>query len=49
LANSLFEVKPTDPSTFAVVVSCLVGVSIVAALVPAYRATRMRLSLSSEQ
>jgi putative ABC transport system permease protein len=41
LAKFLFEVKPTDPVTFAAVVSLLVVVALLAGLLPARRATRV--------
>lgn len=41
LAKLLFDVKPTDPATFLIVVSVLVTVALLAGLVPARRATKM--------
>ena len=41
LASMLFEVKPTDPMTFALVVALLVGVAILACSIPARRAMRV--------
>ena len=41
LASILFEVKPTDPMTFALVVALLLGVAILACLIPARRAMRI--------
>jgi len=41
LASMLFEVKPTDPMTFALVVTLLVGVAILACLIAARRAVRV--------
>jgi putative ABC transport system permease protein len=41
LANFLFEVKPTDPSTLALVALLIIAVALVAGFVPAYRATRV--------
>jgi uncharacterized membrane protein YeaQ/YmgE (transglycosylase-associated protein family) len=41
LAKFLFDVKPTDPSTFVVVASLLGAVALLAGLVPAWRATRV--------
>ena len=41
LSKSLFEVKPNDPLTFASVAALVVAVSLLAALVPARRATRV--------
>jgi len=41
LAKLLFEVKPTDPSTFLSVAAILAATGIIAGLLPAYRATRV--------
>lgn len=41
LASTLFAISPTDPSTFVVVSLLLVAVAILAAYVPARRATRV--------
>lgn len=41
LRSFLFEVSPTDPITLAMVSSLVIGVAIVACLVPARRATRV--------
>jgi putative ABC transport system permease protein len=41
LASMLFEVKPTDPMTFGVVVALLAGVAILACWIPARRAMRV--------
>jgi predicted permease len=41
LANSLFEVTPSDPVTFATVSAVLLTVALLAAAVPARRATRV--------
>ncbi len=41
LSSMLFEVRPTDPTTFAVVSLILIGVSVLASFVPARRATRI--------
>jgi ABC-type lipoprotein release transport system permease subunit len=38
LSNLLFEVRPTDPATFAGVLLLIIGVVIVASYVPARRA-----------
>jgi putative ABC transport system permease protein len=39
--NLLFEVSPLDPSAFAVAAAAMATVAVVAALVPAGRATRV--------
>ena len=41
LARMLFEVTPTDPLTFALVLALLVGVAILACWIPARRAMRV--------
>jgi ABC-type antimicrobial peptide transport system permease subunit len=41
LANSLFEVKPSDPVTFATASAVLFAVALLAAAVPTRRATRV--------
>ena len=41
LSSMLFEVQPTDPTTFAVVSLILISVSVLASFVPARRATRI--------
>ncbi|MBA0088366.1 MAG: ABC transporter permease [Acidobacteria bacterium Pan2503] len=41
LARMLFEVKPTDPMTFALVVALLVSVAVLACSIPARRAMRV--------
>jgi putative ABC transport system permease protein len=41
LARFLFDVKPTDPATFAMVAAVLVAVALFAGLLPARRATRV--------
>jgi predicted permease len=41
LAHQLYSVTPTDPMTFAVVLSAFVAVALVACLIPALRATRI--------
>jgi putative ABC transport system permease protein len=41
IATQLYHVSPSDPSTFAVVTAILMCVSVVAALIPARRATRV--------
>jgi len=45
LAESLlFEVRPTDPFTYAVVVLALLGVTLAASILPARHATRIHPS-----
>jgi ABC-type antimicrobial peptide transport system permease subunit len=41
LARFLFDVKPTDPATFAIVAAVLLAVTTCAGLLPARRATRV--------
>ena len=41
IASQLFGVQPTDPTTFTLVALLLVGVAMLATLVPALRATRV--------
>jgi putative ABC transport system permease protein len=41
LTKFLFEVKPTDPATFAAVAVLLSSVALIAALIPARRATKV--------
>jgi ABC-type antimicrobial peptide transport system permease subunit len=41
LQSMLFEVKPSDPATFAAIAALLAAVTLVACLVPAHRATRV--------
>jgi putative ABC transport system permease protein len=41
LTNFLFDVKPTDPATFAVVAALLGCVALLAGLIPAQRASRV--------
>jgi len=41
ITGMLFEVSPTDPSTFAVITVTLVGTAILAAMTPARRAARI--------
>jgi putative ABC transport system permease protein len=41
LATLLYEVKPTDPGTIALVVAVLVSIALLASWVPARRATRV--------
>ena len=41
LQTLLFEVKPNDPLTFAVIPLVLAGVALLACWLPAHRATRV--------
>ncbi len=41
LSGLLFEIQPTDPVTFVVVGTVLAAVALLAALIPARRATRV--------
>jgi len=41
LEKYLFDVKPTDPSTFAVVALLLAGIALLAGCIPARRATKV--------
>jgi putative ABC transport system permease protein len=41
MQSLLYQVRPSDPETFAIVSLALVGVAVVASAVPAYRATRV--------
>jgi predicted permease len=41
LATQLYRVSPTDPATFAIVVTMLIAVSAIAAFIPARRATQV--------
>jgi ABC-type lipoprotein release transport system permease subunit len=41
MATLLFDVKPTDPATFAVVATLLAFAGLVACYIPARRATRV--------
>jgi putative ABC transport system permease protein len=41
LTSSLFEVKPNDPATLAIVSAAIVLVALIAGMVPAYRAARV--------
>ena len=41
LANLIFSVKPTDPVTFLLTVALLALISLLACMIPAYRATRV--------
>jgi ABC-type antimicrobial peptide transport system permease subunit len=41
MKNLLFEVKPTDPATFALIALLFVGVALIASYIPARRATKV--------
>lgn len=41
MSNMIYQVKPDDPFTFAIVAFLLAGVALAASLIPAYRATRV--------
>jgi putative ABC transport system permease protein len=41
MKNLLFEVSPTDPTTFALIASFVVGVALIASYIPARRATKV--------
>jgi putative ABC transport system permease protein len=41
MQSLLYQVRPSDPITFAVVTLVLVAVALIASAVPAYRATRV--------
>jgi ABC-type lipoprotein release transport system permease subunit len=41
LEKFLFDVKPTDPATFISVTAILIGVAMLAAWIPAHRASRI--------
>jgi putative ABC transport system permease protein len=41
ISGLLFEVKPTDPTTFALVTVALLAVALAACWIPAHRATRV--------
>jgi len=41
LASQLFEVKPTDPATYAAVAGVLLATGLVACAIPAFRAIRV--------
>jgi len=41
IANQLYAVRPTDPTTFTAVAVLLAGIALVATLLPAWRATRV--------
>jgi ABC-type antimicrobial peptide transport system permease subunit len=41
LQSMLFDVKPTDPITFAAITALLAGVTLLACFIPARRATQV--------
>ena len=41
MTSLLYGIAPTDPLTFAAVVAVLVGVTLLASLIPARRATKV--------
>jgi putative ABC transport system permease protein len=41
IASQLYDVRPTDPTTFVLVASLLTAVALAANLIPALRATRV--------
>jgi putative ABC transport system permease protein len=41
LGTQLYSVKATDPATFVLVAAVLIGIALLATLVPAMRATRV--------
>jgi hypothetical protein len=41
IASFLFDVKPTDPLTYAVVAAVLIAVALLASYIPARRATKV--------
>lgn len=41
LGNLLYEVRPTDPFTFAITAAFLIAIGLIACLLPAWRATRV--------
>jgi putative ABC transport system permease protein len=41
MSNLLFDVRPTDPMTFAVISMMLIGVALLACFIPARRATKV--------
>lgn len=49
LKSMLFDVSPTDPTTFAAVALILLAASVLAALVPAWRALRVHPSVALRQ
>jgi putative ABC transport system permease protein len=41
MQSLLYQVQPSDPTTFAVVTIALIVVALLASAIPAYRATRV--------
>lgn len=41
IASALYRVSPTDPATFGIIVVLMIGVALLACIVPALRATRV--------
>jgi ABC-type antimicrobial peptide transport system permease subunit len=41
IASMLYGVRPSDPASLAIVITALIGIGVLAALVPAWRAARV--------
>ena len=41
LSSLIYEVKPTDPLTFAAVILLLAAIALLATIIPAYRAAKV--------